>query len=223
MGSAQKAERPAETPKKQGEYTEDDYREWPEDFRAELMEGVVYVYGQVYDVSRGFTADAAREWLEEQGMASPARTHQAILTELLGQFWSYLKGKTCKVYSAPYDVFLFPKKSHKRDKLTVQPDLTVVCDPDKDTEKGCVGAPSLVIEILSPSSRSHDTFYKYHQYQKAGVPEYWVIDPENRMVDVYLLSDGEYIRRAYGPEDTVPVTVLPGCVITLADVFGERL
>jgi Uma2 family endonuclease len=195
MGNAQRSERPEILPKKQGEYTYADYFEWPEDFRAEIVDGVIYE------------------------MASPTSTHQEILMELSRQMANFLHGKSCKVYPAPLDVRLFPKDDDA-DKTVLQPDITVVCDLEKITEKGCVGAPALVVEILSPSNRGHDTLRKYDKYQKAGVPEYWVVDPENKILEVFLLTSGEYRRKGYGPDESVGITVLPGCTISLKDVFA---
>ena len=198
MRGVERVERPVILPKKQGEYTYADCLEWPDDFRAEIIDGVVYE------------------------MASPTPTHQEILGNILAQIHTALKGKSYKVYPAPLDVRLFPKNDDG-DTTVLQPDIIVVCDPEKITDKGCVGAPTLVVEILSPSNRGHDTLRKYDKYQKAGVPEYWVVDPENKILEVFLLTGGEnhgeYRRKGYGPDESVSITVLPGCTINLKDVF----
>jgi Uma2 family endonuclease len=209
-----------ERTKQQGEFTYADFKEWPEDFRAELLDGVVYVYGVKYDVSRGFTAEAERAWMEEQEVAGPTANHQSICMALSVKLYNFLEGKPCKVFAGPYDVRLFPDEEDD-DRTTVQPDITVVCDPEKRTPRGCVGTPTLVVEILSPSTRSHDKLYKHHKYQKAKVPEYWMVDPDSKFVEVFVLVNGEYRLQVYGPDEIVAVTALPGCTIALSDVFAE--
>jgi len=175
-------------------YTYSDYLTWPDDIRYEIIDGTPYL------------------------MASPSEAHQAILFELAGQIWNFLKGKPCKAFTAPFDVRLNPKSG---DDTVVQPDLLVVCDGSKLDGKACVGAPDLIVEILSPSTALMDRFIKFNRYLYAGVMEYWIIDPETRMAAIHFLKDGQYVVNTYGDTNTVSVNVLPGCEISLSDVFGE--
>jgi len=174
-------------------YTYEDYYSWNDGKRYELIDGKVYL------MSPG-----------------PSSTHQGISSNLVGQFYAYLKGKMCKVFAAPYDVRL---NWDAGDDTVVQPDISVICDPSKIDERGCKGAPDMVIEILSPSSTKHDQIIKFNKYREAGVREYWIVNPETRVVQVNLLTNGEYAVRNYGDEDVVAVATLADCRIHLADVF----
>jgi Uma2 family endonuclease len=151
-------------------------------------------------------------------MPSPARIHQKISRELILQFGNFLKGKPCELYAAPFDVRLFPKKDLS-DTTVVVPDILVVCDQSKLDDRGCIGAPDLIIEILSPSNIAHDTIRKFRKYLAAGVREYWIVNPAQKTVDVHTLDSGRYITMLYEAEEDIPVTVLPGCIIKLRDVF----
>ena len=107
------------------------------------------------------------------------------------------------------------------DDTVVQPDLVVICDRSKIDDKGCNGAPDMVIEILSPSTARHDKLVKFQLYQNAGVREYWIVDPDTKTVQAHVLESGRYFTAAYGDADTAPVYVLDGCTINLTDVFAE--
>ncbi len=158
-------------------------------------------------------------------MAPPSRAHQKAIMELSAQLHTYLKGKKCEVYPAPFAVRLFEQDGdHPEDVDTlVEPDISVVCDPSKLDDTGCKGAPDLVMEILSPSSTRHDRFTKFNLYQRAGVREYWIVDPEYRSVQVFTLDGGGSLRIAeeYGRGDVARVNVLDGCFIDLGKVFPE--
>ena len=180
-------------PARKKKYTYADYLTWDDDKRCELIDGEVYM------------------------LAAPSSTHQEIFGNLFLELGNYLKGKNCKVYPAPYDVRL---NAEAEDDTVVQPDISVICDPSKIEERGCKGAPDMVIEILSPSTTRHDQVVKLNQYCKAGVREYWLVDPERRQVQINLLKDGMYINRGYyGDTDTVSVNILDDCQINLADIF----
>jgi Uma2 family endonuclease len=157
-------------------------------------------------------------------MAPPSRIHQEILTELTRQLANFLEGKKCQVYPAPFGVRLFEKDGDAPEDVDtlVEPDITVVCDRDKLDEHGCKGAPDLVIEILSPSTRRHDRLVKLNLYQRAGVREYWIVNPEDKTVQV-MLQDGSgslKLHEDYGREDVAKVNVLEGCFIELCKVFS---
>jgi Uma2 family endonuclease len=149
----------------QPHYTYADYRQWPEDQRWELIDGVAYA------------------------MTAPVRLHQDIVFELGRQIGNYLQGKTCKGYVAPFDVRL-PHNNEVDDNIvtTVQPDISVICDPSKLDKLGCRGAPDWIIEVLSPSTALKDMNSKRSLYEQHGVKEYWIIHPEDRWIMVYLLN-----------------------------------
>jgi Uma2 family endonuclease len=174
-------------------YTYADVLEWDESVRAEIIDGELFM------------------------LATPATAHQRILGKLYIKIGNYLEGKPCEVFPAPFGVRLFPKDDLSDDTV-VEPDIVVVCDPSKLDERGCNGAPDLAIEILSPSNRYHDKLVKFQKYLAAGVREYWIVDPDG-LVEVHILDAGRYITAMYGAADEAPVSVLPGCVINLRDVF----
>lgn len=157
--------------------------------------------------------------------AAPSRIHQKILGELFRQLANFLDGKKCEVYSAPFDVRLFEEKEDTLEEVytVLQPDILVVCDIDKLDDRGCKGAPDLVMEILSPSTARHDWIAKWNQYQKAGVREYWIIDPQNQLAHVFLLKDGRFsLQRVYSRTETAQVNILDGCFVDLNRVFPEQ-
>jgi Uma2 family endonuclease len=175
-------------------YTYADYLEWDDSERWELIDGVAYA------------------------MSAPLTRHQRLLRRFVLLLGNFLEGKPCELFPAPFDVRL---DADDYDDTVVQPDLLVVCDKTKLDEKGCKGAPDLIIEIISPSSARMDRFLKFNKYQQSGVREYWIVDPETNSVQVCVLEGGRYFVTAYGDEDDVAVTVLPGCQISLKDVLAE--
>jgi Uma2 family endonuclease len=179
-------------------YTYADYLEWNDGKRYELIDGKAYM------------------------MASPSTAHQIISGELFGQFWNFLGGKTCRVFSAPFDVRLFPQKNLSDDTV-VQPDLLVVCDKTKLDQRGCNGAPDLVIEILSPSNNYSEMFHKFQKYLEARVREYWIINPETQVVQAHILENGHYISTVYQNDDVIPVSILPGFSIDLKTIWSALL
>ena len=157
-------------------------------------------------------------------MSPPARIHQKVSGELFGQLRDYLKGKKCEVYHAPFAVRLFERNGDYPEDVDtlVEPDITVVCDPSKLDDIGCKGAPDLVMEILSPSTTRHDRFTKFNLYQRAGVQEYWIIDPVDKTVQVFVLEDGRYAAKDFGAVgDKLKVNILEDCTIDLSEVFSE--
>lgn len=158
-------------------------------------------------------------------MAPPSSVHQEIVAELTRQFGNYLEGKRCKVYPAPFGVRLFERDGEAPEDVDtmVEPDLSIVCDRNKIDKHGCKGAPDLVVEILSPSSLRHDRFVKLGLYQRAGVREYWIVDPEYKSVQVFTQEGGGSLRisEEYGRGDVARVNVLEGCFIDLGKVFPE--
>lgn len=158
-------------------------------------------------------------------MAPPSPTHQEITFQLGLQVGQYLRGKKCKAYPGPFGVRLFEKDEDNPEDVDtlVEPDFCVVCDLDKVDESGYRGAPALIVEVLSPSNQRHDRFVKFRLYQRAGVKEYWIVDPEAKHVQVYTLEeDGQYSSAmVYGAGDKLPVGVLEGLTIDLSWVFPQ--
>ena len=174
-------------------YTYEDYYSWDDDKRWELIDGIAYAMAPA---------------------ASP--THQTILVNIVARIFNFLVGKACKVYPAPFDVRLNPDGM---DDTVVQPDITVICDETKIDARGCKGAPDMAIEILSPSSNRHDRVRKFELYQRYGVQEYWIVDPETKTVQKHILENGRYNFSIYTEMDEVAVHTLDGCIIKLSDVF----
>ena len=139
-------------------YTSEDYWNLPEDERAELIDGKFY------------------------DMAPPSRIHQKLVMELSATIREYIKKNhgSCEVYPAPFAVNL-----DADDKDWVEPDVSVICDPNKLTDRGCSGAPDLIFEIVSPTSRKMDYSLKNMIYSQAGVREYWIVDPAKERITVY--------------------------------------
>ena len=175
-------------------YTWSDYVSWDDDARYELINGMPYMMSP-----------------------APSISHQAVSMELSRQLANFLKGKPCKVLSAPCDVRL---NAGDGDDIVVQPDLLIVCDMSKLDGRACVGAPDMVIEVSSPSSMRHDRLTKFHLYQKAGVREYWIVEDDTKILQIHILKNGEYTTRAYSDTDQAPVHVLDGCTIDLTAVFA---
>ena len=125
-------------------------------------------------------------------MSAPSPIHQEISGNLQGALFVFLKNSKCKLYTAPFDV-RFPQKGESQVYTVVQPDLCVVCDLEKIDGRGCVGAPDLVVEILSPSNSRKDLKDKYEIYQEAGVPEYWIVDADDKAIYRYVLEGDTYI------------------------------
>ncbi len=167
-------------------YTVEDIYKLPEGERAELIDGQIYY------------------------MAPPGRTHQKLSMALSNEISAYIRenGGDCEIYAAPFVVFL-----NEDDFNYVEPDISVICDPSKLDEKGCHGAPDWVIEIVSPASRKMDYYKKLFQYRMAGVREYWVVDPDRRMVTVYDFEQDN--MEEYGFDEKIPVGIYEDFFIKL--------
>lgn len=183
-------------------YSYADYLTWPPEERWELIDGVPY------DMS-----------------PAPSRRHQEISMALSVEFYTYLKGKPCKVYAAPFDVRL-PKNCEAEDseiKTVVQPDLVVVCNRERLDKRGCLKAPDLIVEILSPYTSSKDSVKKFNLYEREGVREYWVVRPDEQTVAVFRLDANNRYGRPdmYTAEDKIKVGIFDSLVIDLQDIFRE--
>jgi len=173
-------------------YTYADYCTWDDDVRYELINGTVYI------------------------MASPSTMHQRVSGNLFWKFREHLQGKKCEVFHAPFDVRL---NWDKDDDTVVQPDLLVICDANKIDEKGCKGAPDLVIEILSPSTATYDVMTKFTKYTDAGVKEIWFVDPDTGEIRIYNQEDRKYFVTMFGPTDKITVGILPDLTIDMKEIF----
>ena len=187
-------------------YTYADLLEIDEDVRTEIINGVLYVMSP-----------------------APLTIHQEVSGRLYNRFANFLEGKPCRVFYAPFDVRLFPKEDSSDDTV-VQPDIVVICDLSKIVTRGCYGPPDLVIEIVSPSNSRRDRINKHNAYCDAKVREYWIVYPEEKLMEVNILKEGRYSTRVYGINDSndekygkvdeiIPVTVLPGLQIDAKDIF----
>lgn len=153
--------------------------------------------------------------------AAPRMSHQKISVRLTSAFFNFLDGKSCQVFHTPFDVRL-PVKSKKNQDIdtVVQPDLCVICDPAKLDDAGCLGAPDLVIEILSPGNNKIELKNKYEVYEESGVREYWVIHPNEQTLLIYSLRDGKFqASRLFTSGDTVESVCVPGICIDLENLF----
>jgi len=184
-------------------YTYADYQTWIDDKRRELIGGFIHL------------------------MSAPMRIHARVSTKLskwIDTFIDRKKGK-CHLYYAPFDVRLPLNGSKEDDKIydVVQPDICVICDLTKLDDKGCIGAPDLIVEVLSPSTLKYDWNYKFNLYEAAGVREYWIVDPKAKVVNAFLLQpDGKYDNgTVYECHQKAPVFIFEGLEIDLDELFDE--
>lgn len=151
-------------------------------------------------------------------MSVPSPIHQEISGNLQGALFVFLKNSKCKLYTAPFDV-RFPQKGESQVYTVVQPDLCVVCDFEKIDSKGCVGAPDLVVEILSPGNSKKEMKSKFALYQEEGVREYWIVDPERELVFVYVAENKKFKPTIPIADDYVYSTIFPDFKIHTSDLF----
>ncbi len=172
-------------------YTTDYIYSLPEGQRAELIDGVVY------------------------DMAPPNRIHQKLVNKLSQKITNYIDEKkgSCEVYPAPFAVFL-----NEDDKTYVEPDISVICDKNKLTDKGCNGAPDWIIEIVSPNTQRMDYFVKLFKYRTAGVREYWIANPIKQTVQVYSF-EGDEDSMQFSFDDTIKVGIYEDLYVRIADLL----
>jgi Uma2 family endonuclease len=173
-------------------YTVENIYALPEGQRAELIDGRMYM------------------------MAPPNTRHQSLVSELTITIGSYIRSRSgdCKVFPAPFAVFL-----NKDDLTYVEPDLAVICDREKITEKGCNGAPDWIIEVVSPSTSRIDYGIKLFKYRSAGVREYWIVNPKTRTVNLFDFEH-EKMSNQYSFEDTIPVCIYDDLEINIAELLS---
>jgi len=184
-----------------GGYTYADYLSWDIEEMVELIKGKVF----------------------KKAAAAPNRIHQRLTGDLYTELNMFLKGKKCQAYIAPFDVRL-PVQSKKDDKIytVVQPDICVVCDLDKLDDRGCIGAPDLVVEVLSPGNKQLELQHKYEVYEASGVKEYWLMDAAGQTLLIYTLIQGKYqSSRLMTSGDRPRSSAVPGFELDLEAFFAE--
>lgn len=179
-------------------YNYAEYQKFPPEERWELIDG------NAYNMS-----------------PAPTPKHQDLVGQLYRKFSDYLEDSTCRVFIAPFDVRLLT--DHKKDeeiRNVVQPNVTIICDPDKLDDHGCQGSPDLIVEVLSPATAKKDRFEKKRLYRDAQVREYWIVDPTNETVEVLRLEGSDYIESGvYSREDSVSVGIFDDLTIDLRRIF----
>jgi len=159
-------------------------------------------------------------------LASPSFTHQIVVNELSWHFNNYFRKKPCRSLTAPLDVRLFGfATKFEEDPNVVQPDVVVICDEDKvNKDNKYEGIPTLIVEVLSPSTRGKDMAIKLNLYMKSGVLEYWIVDFENKRINQYSFSQERDIRslNTFQEEDTIKSTVFEGLEIPLREIFSAN-
>lgn len=181
-------------------YSYEDYIRWPEDEKWELIEGIPYM------------------------QAAPSWQHQAITFEIGRQFGNYLLDKSCRVFTAPFDLVLVNDEDKDNNlENVVQPDILVVCNKNGLKGTGYFGVPDLIVEVCSPSTIRNDKVLKFNKYEKFGVKEYWIVEPEGKFISVFTLQqDSRYGRpEIYTEADKVKVSVLENLEVDLTLVFSE--
>jgi Uma2 family endonuclease len=182
-------------------YTYADYLKWTFNERVELLKGKIFKMSP-----------------------APNRMHQGLFGHIFYKLYDHLSGHVCKVYGAPFDVRLARKSADDEDIITVvQPDICVICDETKLDDKGCLGAPDIVVEILSPGNNQKELKNKFAIYEEAGVQEYWVVSPQDHTFVVNTLIEGKYVpsvTKVAG--DAVTSPILPGFSLDLEELFAVK-
>lgn len=189
-------------PAENEQFTFKDYISWDDDTRWEIIEGIPYNMSP-----------------------APSWRHQEVLLELAAEFRNFLKDKPCRPCIAPFSVRLLEAgENEEQGRTVVEPDLSIVCDPSKLDERGCLGAPDLVVEILSPSTAGKDMNEKKTLYEKHGVKEYWIVLPYEDCIQVFKPGEsGEYrLHKVYATGDTISSSLFPGLSIELSVVFKRH-
>ncbi len=182
----------------QRSYTYEDYYSWPFEERTELIKGRVFAKGP-----------------------SPGPVHNQVRGYIGYELGTFLKGKKAEVYYAPFDVRFPDNSKEDKDIITVlQPDICVVCDISKLDYRGCIGAPDIVVEILSPGNNSKVLKNKYEVYEESGVKEYWVVSLQDETFIVYTLTNGRYYAsRLMVAGDIITSSVLDGFSLDFTQLF----
>jgi Uma2 family endonuclease len=181
-------------------YSYADYLKWQFEERIELIKGKIFKMSP-----------------------APATKHQQYVGEIFRQISNHVHRSSCKAFVAPFDVRLTPIQKAESDKIhtVVQPDVCVVCDPAKIDAKGCIGAPDLIVEVLSPGNTDREMNEKFEIYQENGVKEYWLVEPNDRIVLVYILDEtGKYIGlKPFTESETLTSKSLGSFQLLVRDIF----
>lgn len=198
---AEKNDRVEEPNATYGYYSYADYLTWPMDVVAELIQGRLF----------------------KKAAAAPNRIHQRVSLKLSVKLYQFLEGKTCQVYEAPFDV-RFPKDSKEDHRIfdVVQPDICVVCDPSILDQRGCIGSPDLIVEILSPGNSKLELKQKFDLYESREVKEYWIIQPEHQTMTIYTWVNGTYLpSHLFTTGDVIESQVVKGFKLDLEEFFSD--
>lgn len=180
-------------------YSYFDYLTWNFNQRVELLRG------KIFEMS-----------------PAPSTLHQRISNKISFSLTQFLENQKCEVFVAPFDVRLETFKNEKAIKTVVQPDICVVCDLNILDEKGCFGAPSLIVEIISPGNSKKEMGIKFELYQQAGVSEYWIVDTQNEIILQYCINQGKYFNeKPLVLEDTLHSKTLSGFSLPLKKIFSN--
>ena len=151
---------------------------------------------------------------------APTWNHQFTVGELLFAFRSFFGNKNCYVAVAPFDVRLSEDDNYENATNIMQPDVSVVCNKKQLTKSGCNGTPTLIVEVLSPSTALKDRNEKYKKYQQFGVKEYWIVDPTYKMIEVHGLEDSFFKRKeVFGENQELKSFVFPDLTVKLKNIF----
>ncbi|GAB2766636.1 Uma2 family endonuclease [Rhabdobacter roseus] len=183
-------------------YSYADYLQWTFEERLELIRGKIFPMSP-----------------------APARRHQRQSAILFNSLFNFLADDPCHVYAAPFDVRLTPRRAERDHKIhtVVQPDVCVICDLDKLDDKGCVGAPDLIVEILSPGNTRKEMKDKFEVYEENGVKEYWLVEPNDKIVLAYVLNEqGRYFGlKPFTEGELLTSVALPGFSMEVSAIFKD--
>ncbi len=182
-----------------GEYTAADYIKWTFEGLYELIRGKAFK------------------------MSSPTSNHQRVAANLVRHFFEHFNGKPCEMFFAPLDVYLIhPGEDWQKTKNIVEPDICVICDLSRIKKRGCIGAPDLIVEILSSSTARRDIDYKFSLYEEYGVKEYWIVHPQDQTISVNVLENGKYkTLHLLTRGQTLQSATFPFLTVDLTAVFPE--
>jgi len=183
---------------------------------------------QKYSYADYLTWDECERWEIIDGtphmQAAPTWQHQAISGELYRQISTYFINKPCRAFIAPFDLCL-AELSENDNKINnvVQPDIVIVCDESKLKKTGYFGVPTLIIEVVSPATLRRDRVLKFNMYEKAGVKEYWIVEPEGKFINVFTLQENKKYGRpeTYTEENKIQISIFPDLIIDLNIVFAN--
>jgi len=187
-----------------GTYTYADYLLWRFEERLELIKGKIFKMSP-----------------------APSVRHQRIASQFVRVLINYFYGKPCELFFAPFDVRLLDKKKSKKANkdiyTVVQPDLCIICDKTKLDERGCLGSPDLIVEILLPGNSKKEMKIKYALYEEAGVKEYWIVFPSEYVLQQFILNEkGRYeLKNSFAEDEIFTVHIFPDLQINLAEIFVE--